>query len=296
MSNSIHFRIFLATSNRHSHCTNMTTQKTKQTQKQQFELLVDFMAIHPDLAKGLLKTPNAKTMANNLWKQVTRQLNAAGPPMRDITGWKKVWADYKVHLKAKMRRNKTNIAGTGGGPSVYSALTPLEQQASDLLSMDQAVDGIAGTREFGARQAMTEVPSEILEPAFNNDSDSVEMSEEENEQPFLLQQQQEPCCSRSVLTPRKKQSLLERQVDNQIEYQSNSVKVLNEINDNLKNIARTMRITLKIKNKKLKFAKEQFVHKQRMDRENLRIKLNKLEIKKQMLDVELQTNKAISRK
>ncbi|XP_053947665.1 uncharacterized protein LOC128856392 [Anastrepha ludens] len=95
----------------------MATPKTNnQTQKKQFEIQLDFLTTHPDLAKGLMKTPNAKTTVNNLWKRLTSQLNAAGPPMRDMAGWRKVWADYKLHLKGKMRRNKTNIAGTGGGP------------------------------------------------------------------------------------------------------------------------------------------------------------------------------------
>ncbi|XP_054746564.1 uncharacterized protein LOC129251236 [Anastrepha obliqua] len=272
----------------------MTTPKTnKQTQKKQFQILVDFMTTHPDLAKGLMKTPNAKIRVDHLWKRVTSELNAAGPPMRDMAGWRKVWADYKLHLKAKMRRNRTNIAGTGGGPSVYSSLNELEQRVSELLSINKAVGGIGSTREFGARQ--TDVPTTSL-GAFLNDSNLVDMPEGENDSDSVdvpEQVTEKPSCSRSVLTPRNKQSLLEKQVDNQIMYQKNSTEILTEINDSLKNISKTMertyKMVYKIEKQKLKLAKEQFVHSRKMDCDNFKLKLSKLEIQKQML--ELQTNK-----
>lgn len=56
-----------------------------------------------------------------------------------------------------------------------------------------------------------------------------------------------------------------------------------------------MKMAYKIEKQKLNLAIRaklgQFVHSQKMDRDNLKLKLSKLEIPKQMLDVELQTNK-----
>ena len=65
-------------------------------------------------------------------------LNAQWPPLKSVEGWKKVsnnntyiiflklhylldvmWADFKSHIKAKMRRNKVSVGGTGGGPSGF---------------------------------------------------------------------------------------------------------------------------------------------------------------------------------
>ncbi|XP_054746776.1 uncharacterized protein LOC129251451 [Anastrepha obliqua] len=192
----------------------MTTPKTnKQTQKKQFQILVDFMTTHPDLAKGLMKTPNAKIRVDHLWKRVTSELNAAGPPMRDMAGWRKVTLVTCVLFIsiAKRRRNRTNIAGTGGGPSVYSSLNELEQRVSELLSINKAVGGIGSTREFGARQ--TDVPTKSLGAVFN-DRNLVDMPEEENDSDSVdvpEQVTEKPSCSRSVLTPRNKQSLLEKQ-------------------------------------------------------------------------------------
>ncbi|XP_050338163.1 uncharacterized protein LOC126764499 [Bactrocera neohumeralis] len=146
-----YIRNFCATSIKKSHCMKMEALKIKQqTQPKQFEILVDFMKAHPNLSKGSLKTPDAKNTSNNIWKNLVSYLNAAGPPLRDIAGWKKVWADYKIHLKAKMRRNKNNISGTGGGPSLFIPLSQLEQQVSELLSIEESINGMSGTLSFGA--------------------------------------------------------------------------------------------------------------------------------------------------
>lgn len=49
------------------------------------------MTLHPDLAKGFIKSPDAKTKSQNLWRRLQNDVNALGPPIRDITGWKKVY-------------------------------------------------------------------------------------------------------------------------------------------------------------------------------------------------------------
>lgn len=62
------------------------------TKQRQFEILVEFMVQHSDLAKGHLQAANAKQTTNNLWTKLSDDLNANGPPVRDIAGWKKVRA------------------------------------------------------------------------------------------------------------------------------------------------------------------------------------------------------------
>ncbi|XP_067614119.1 uncharacterized protein [Eurosta solidaginis] len=229
------------------------------------------MKAHPDLSKGLLKSANGRNAASNLWKRVTSQLNAVGPPSRDVAGWKKVWADYKVHLKSKMRRNKTSVSGTGGGPSGVVALTHLEEEVSKLLSADKSMSGTISTSRFGAKPksasiqrrespvARRESPvvrrespvvqrwSPVVQRGSpvaradssagsgNSCSDNEHTGSEESEQEEL------PTCSNTAKTPRRKQSLLEHQVSNQIEYHKRSINLLNEINSNLINIYSEMK-------------------------------------------------------
>lgn len=57
------------------------------------------MTRHPDLAKGFLKTPDAKTKSQNLWKRLESDLNMLGPPVRYVAGWKKVCSLQKLLFK-----------------------------------------------------------------------------------------------------------------------------------------------------------------------------------------------------
>ncbi|XP_055905527.1 uncharacterized protein LOC129941013 isoform X2 [Eupeodes corollae] len=84
----------------------MASSKIRNTKVSQFEIMVNYMTKHPDLSKGYLKTPEARQKSKHLWTNQSIDLNAEGPPQRDAEGWKKVWADFKVHTKAKLRKNK----------------------------------------------------------------------------------------------------------------------------------------------------------------------------------------------
>ncbi|XP_036340439.1 uncharacterized protein LOC118749765 [Rhagoletis pomonella] len=127
-----------------------SNDKTAHTKLAQFELMVDFMEEHPQLAKGQLKTSNAKASANILWKRLMEDLNSCAQPTRDVAGWKRVWADYKNHLKAKMRRNKQSNSNTGDGPSRYQHFTPVEERVIQLMSIDEAVSGSSNSERFGS--------------------------------------------------------------------------------------------------------------------------------------------------
>ncbi|XP_049302065.1 uncharacterized protein LOC125775464 [Bactrocera dorsalis] len=209
----------------------MEHSKNKQTNPTQFEILINFMNTHSELSKGQLKTVDAKNAANNLWKELVCDLNAAGPPSRDVLKWKKVWSDYKTHLKAKMGRNKVSISGTGGGPPSHCSLTPLEEQVSELLAMEISVSGISGTSEFGAAQLTQPSGSDITTDEFRQN------------EPTPVDEM--PHCSRQRVAPQKKDSLLNKQVDNQIAYHKDSLKVLSEINENLKIISKCMKKNIK---------------------------------------------------
>ncbi|XP_049302181.1 uncharacterized protein LOC125775575 [Bactrocera dorsalis] len=119
-----------------------------------------------------------------------------------------------------MRRNKVSISGTGGGPPSHCTLTPLEEQVSELLAMEISVSGISGTSEFGAAQLTQPSGSDITTDEFR-----------QNEQTPV---DERPHCSQQRVAPQKKDSLLNKQVDNRIAYHKGSLKVLSEINENLK--------------------------------------------------------------
>ncbi|XP_055920516.1 uncharacterized protein LOC129952105 isoform X1 [Eupeodes corollae] len=125
------------------------SSKIRNTKVSQFEIMVNYMTQHPDLSKGYLKTPGVRQKSRHLWTNLSIDLNAEGPPQRDAEGWKKVWADFKVHTKAKLRKNKINLSGTGGGPPKHHPLTPLEEKVSELLDLGEAIDGMNGSLSFG---------------------------------------------------------------------------------------------------------------------------------------------------
>lgn len=52
--------------------------------------MVEFMKLHPDLAKGHLNVSNAKSKCRELWQRLSQDLNAAGPPSHEVEKWKKV--------------------------------------------------------------------------------------------------------------------------------------------------------------------------------------------------------------
>ena len=98
----------------------------------------------------------------------------------DTNGWKKVWADYKNHIKVKCKRNKMGLSVTGGGPSNYCSLTQL-----DLLL---SVHGISGRKEFSAptstspstNQAAITAKDGYAEENFEIMGDSILLSSEYN--------------------------------------------------------------------------------------------------------------------
>ncbi|XP_039969074.1 uncharacterized protein LOC120780903 [Bactrocera tryoni] len=91
-----------------------SVSKSQHTKQSQFEIMVEFMESHPNLAKGYVKCADTKQTSKHLWERLSENLNGDGPPIRDMLSWEKVWADYKTHIKAKAHKNKLHMSGTGG--------------------------------------------------------------------------------------------------------------------------------------------------------------------------------------
>ncbi|XP_058820017.1 uncharacterized protein LOC131682511 [Topomyia yanbarensis] len=112
------------------------------------------MEENADLARNLLNTPDAKKNSHRLWNQLKDVLNEQGPPMREVTEWKKVWADYKYKVKNKLRHNVNSVKKTGGGPNKQKLLNPYEESVVRSAGLNVAVSGIAKAKSFGCRKSL----------------------------------------------------------------------------------------------------------------------------------------------
>ncbi|XP_017490618.1 PREDICTED: uncharacterized protein LOC108378821 [Rhagoletis zephyria] len=100
------------------------------------------MEKYPDIAKGFTKRD--KQLVDSLCQQLAESLNSAGPPTKDITGWKKVWTDWKSEGK-KLVQNKAEERATGGGPFSKNTLTQTEESIVRTCGMVQSVEGFSGS-------------------------------------------------------------------------------------------------------------------------------------------------------
>lgn len=60
----------------------------KITNNKQLEVLVEAMKKEKSIARGFTKEPKEKV--KEFWKALAGELNAEGPPLREIVEWKKV--------------------------------------------------------------------------------------------------------------------------------------------------------------------------------------------------------------
>ncbi|XP_067625780.1 uncharacterized protein [Eurosta solidaginis] len=159
----------------------------------QKECMAQFMAEHPNLAKN--KFPNSaqgRATSNRLWEELSKRLNADGPPVKDAKMWRKVFADQKYQAKKKLSHNKLSKRQTGGGPYNEIPISATEEVIIEAAGLEVAVDGNSTVRTFGnspAHRSSTE----------NSDSESNSDSGTSSASASAL-----PGPSRSVttLTPR----------------------------------------------------------------------------------------------
>jgi len=185
----------------------------------------------------------------------------------------KVWSDYKTHLKSKMRKNNQSISGTGGGPARFCPLTTLEEDVSQLLRMDECVQGVANIPRFGVRNG-NPAPVGLQQQSFetatiegsNSDliNENEDVMDENDDNDDESTQFNEPTIPiRSRRSKKSQLNLLEKQVENQMAYHTNSLKVLNEINQNLKKKNGLIEKRNKLEYMKYKLEKEKFEYKKR---------------------------------
>lgn len=70
------------------------------------------MSGHPGLAKGKLSNcPQARATSNKLWDQLTIKLNAAGPPTKNVTMWRKVYINILCIITHTLCTNQLQRLG-----------------------------------------------------------------------------------------------------------------------------------------------------------------------------------------
>lgn len=128
------------------------------------------MEEHQDIARGYTKRD--KVLVETLWQDLAQSLNGAGPPSKDVNGWKKVmcstfvlntnlksdtiiytyvctqiWTEWKSESKKKLAHNKAECRATGGGPFNKFQLTQTEEAIVQLCGIKKTVDGVSGKEQ-----------------------------------------------------------------------------------------------------------------------------------------------------
>ncbi|XP_073844038.1 uncharacterized protein [Musca autumnalis] len=111
--------------------------------RQQFEMLVEKMEAHPNVARGVRLFGETKATFDEVWKDVAEQINSCGPPTCTSDDW----------------HRKKNITATGRGPSQEISLSSMEQAVADLLQINM-VSNPAGAL-YGIEETWDDNNSEI---------------------------------------------------------------------------------------------------------------------------------------
>lgn len=169
--------------------------------------------------------------------------------------------------------------------------------------MQKAVDGMSGVRKFGINNSTPptsddtstatsskdteEVVANVLNSIINNPSET---------DALVSAPPSPPRCSssRTATTPQfslnrappKKQALLEKQVNGQMDYHKRSILLLEEVNSNLKSLVKYKKRQVDVEEKNYKLKKRKFEHEMKLSVENQKLKLAKLELKRDMLEIE----------
>ncbi|KAF9406109.1 hypothetical protein HW555_013415 [Spodoptera exigua] len=110
----------------------------------QLEGLVEFLEQNPGIAKGLLRTTQAKLETKRKWATLATSLNSLGGANKDGQGWAKYWAEKKCALKKQCAQLSSSMRLTGGGTA---------SNLPTLFALDQRLVAVMGGHEFGNRDS-----------------------------------------------------------------------------------------------------------------------------------------------
>lgn len=257
------------------------------------------MEENPSLATGYNATSDSRITSRALWEDIANQLNSHGPPIRNRDSWKKVWSDFKFHIKKKLKLNKLSISGTGGGPSKLQTFSAIEEAVIKLVNLNSAVDGIEEARAMGDNNL--DLPN-ITEYNTINDNQNEANSEHSDNNINLETQPARTTNLRRTkeITERQSEKLIQKQIDLQQTFHQNINQKLESLtnmvaegNSSLRRLVRLKEKSLEIKKREivlkereLKLRESEFNLKEREKLEKRKLKVQELEIKKQKLELQ----------
>ncbi|KAL9927285.1 uncharacterized protein ACN427_014713 [Glossina fuscipes fuscipes] len=84
----------------------LSKKNIKKTTNAQFDVLVREMAKRPDAARGYA-FGHKRDKVDADWREIVDLLNDLGPPVRNLSEWKKVWSDLRKRLQNRLNGERT---------------------------------------------------------------------------------------------------------------------------------------------------------------------------------------------
>ncbi|XP_067646179.1 uncharacterized protein [Eurosta solidaginis] len=252
-----------------------TTNCNKLNPKQK-GIMAQFMSAHTDLAKSSM--PNCaqgRSTAHKLWKELSKQLNAEGPPTKKAKLWKKVYADLKYKTKRKLSLNKERN------------LTAAEELIVEAAGLDASISGNTIIQTYSSSRS---VPVTVASRPASRASTSSRSSEANSIASSSCSNLPASIWTRpvsKVATPRRtniKAALLEENIKLTADHQ----KVMGETFDRLLQINYRQ---LKIDERKLEISERQLDVSRKilaMKEEKHRVEMAEKDINLQIKTIELQ--------
>ncbi|XP_065089351.1 uncharacterized protein LOC135710644 [Ochlerotatus camptorhynchus] len=234
--------------------------------------MVELMEEQPEIARGF-----ARFNTGPHWEALAVELNSIGQPTKEAAAWKKVWFDWKSNTKRKLAHNRREQAATGGGPSKLIELTPLEERVVVIGGLAPTVEGIEESLSFGYGQDSGSGQSTRDNDATDENSENQipEAEYEDNEAP----------------APKKRKTsmhtLLETQVNNQTKFQDAMNNAFGSFDKKSADLAYYSRQISKRLTEMHQTMKQTLQENMRHNLEMERITLEKLQVKKRFLEIEL---------
>ncbi|XP_053616023.1 uncharacterized protein LOC128678473 [Plodia interpunctella] len=89
----------------------------------QIEALVEFLEQNQGIARGLLRTQQAKVETKRKWQEFAVTTNAMGGVIKNGQAWAKYWAEKKSALKKLCQQRAQSMRRTGGGLDMVPELS-----------------------------------------------------------------------------------------------------------------------------------------------------------------------------
>ncbi|XP_026733712.1 uncharacterized protein LOC113506941 isoform X1 [Trichoplusia ni] len=118
----------------------------------QLEKLVDFLEKNPGLARGNMRSVQARRQTKIKWEQVAISLNALGGAIKDARSWTKFWCDKKYALKKSVAQRNASANRPGGGVDL-SPFSELDERLLTLIGENSFAE--SGDQESGIHPNVT---------------------------------------------------------------------------------------------------------------------------------------------